>query len=129
MKEFFFDQETNTVVAGGRSATELEDDLCLDDHYADMFGVCCSLDNFENSNNQKVMQFDLPKQLNLELITDSNNILADDNGSTATALTDVSTVTQNYSVEEVNDDNSITKTTDNKHKSTDNMNIDNEKKE
>ena len=115
------------MVAGGCSATELEDDLCLDDHYADMFGVRCSLDNFENSNNQKVMQFDLPKQFNLELIPDSNNILADDNGSTATALTDVSAVTQNNGVEEGDNDDSTTKTTD-KHDSTDKMNINDKKR-
>ena len=105
MKEFFFDRETNTVVAG-TSATELQDDLILDDQYAELFGVNCSLDNCETSNNQKVMQFDLSKMFNLELIPDSNNILADNSGSTETALTDVSAVTQIMDVEKCDDDNS-----------------------
>ena len=92
MKEFFFDRETNTVVAG-TSAEELQDNLYLDDQYAEMYGVSCSLENCEISN-QKNMQFDLSKMFNLELIPDSNNILADDSGSAGTALTSISDVTQ-----------------------------------
>ena len=106
MKEFFFDRETNTVVAG-TSAEELQDDLYLDDQYAEMYGVSCSLENCEISS-QKKMHFDLSKMFNLELIPDSNNILADDNGSTGTALTGVSAVTEIMQARKGEDDHSKT---------------------
>ena len=104
MKEFFFDRETNTVVAG-TSEEELQDDLYLDDQYAEMYGVSCSLENCEISS-QKKMQFDLSKMFNLELIPDSNNILADDSGSTETALTGISAVTQIMEAGKGGDDHS-----------------------
>ena len=93
MKEFFFDRETNTVVTGGRNKTEREDDLCADESYANMFGVSCSLDFNEDNNNKPVMYFDLTRQFNLDLLPDNTNILADEEGSTGTALTGVSAVT------------------------------------
>ena len=98
MNYFFFNPETNSVVAGNKDPTEVEWDNRNDDFYAEQFRVSCIVEN-SVPNNQKVMQFNLPKQLNLNSIPDTNGILVDDNHSTATVLTGVSAATSIGGVE------------------------------
>ena len=58
MSDFFFDAETNTVVAGNKDTDKLEWEDRNDKFYAEHFGVACTFDNIEHEN-KKLMQFNL----------------------------------------------------------------------
>ena len=60
LSDFFFDAETNTIVAGNKDSEEVEWEDRNDKFYAEHFDIACSFDHNE-PNNQKLMQFDLKK--------------------------------------------------------------------
>lgn len=99
MSNFFFDAETNTVVAGNKDSDKVEWEDRKDKFYAEHFGVTCTFDNNEHDN-QKLMQFDLSNQFNLDKIPNTNGVLNNDKYSTYTANSGVSAATSVGGVEE-----------------------------